>query len=660
MRVAEVYKMSKTITVVFPDNTKKELSEELTAYDIAKDISEGLARAVIGATYNEKPVDLSTPLKQAEADTVNLKLLKKGDEEAKEIYRHTLGHIMAQAVTRLFGPDRVTLGIGPTIENGFYYDIEIKDGQITEEDLPKIEKEMKKIIKANYPITRFEKPREEAINMMEESGQKYKVELINDLPENEPISFYQQDDFVDLCRGPHLPSTGKIKTFKLLSLAGAYWRGDEHNPMLQRIYATAFASKEDLEQYLKFIEEAKKRDHRKLGPQLDLFIMNDAAAGMPFFLPKGTTSLLQLMEMWRKFHKKAGYVEVMTPLIMHQDLWKQSGHWDHYRENMYFIEKDEQHYAVKPMNCPGHIIMYKNDAISYRQLPWRMAEFGKVHRYEMSGVLHGLFRVRSFTQDDAHLFITPEQIVPELIGVVQLVDKMYKLFGFDYEVELSTRPEKAMGTKEQWDTATEGLKEALKATGTAYRINEGDGAFYGPKIDFHIKDSLGRTWQCATCQLDFQMPERFDMTYIAADNEEHRPTMIHRTILGSLERFFGILIEHFAGALPTWIAPTQVMVLPIADRHIPEVQKLKEKLEAAGLRVEMDGRSKKVNYKIREAQLKKIPYMIIMGDNEIEPGKISLRLRSEKEIKDMDLNLFIEKAKKEINDYSLTSPFEEE
>jgi len=652
--------MSKTITVVFPDNTKRELSEELTAYDIAKDISEGLARTVIGATYNEKPVDLSTPLKEAEADTVNLKLLKKGDEEAKEIYRHTLGHIMAQAVTRLFGPDRVALGIGPTIENGFYYDIEIKDGQITEEDLPKIEKEMKKIIKANYPITRFEKPREEAINMMEESGQKYKVELINDLPENEPISFYQQDDFVDLCRGPHIPSTGKIKTFKLLSLAGAYWRGDEHNPMLQRIYATAFASKEDLEQYLKFIEEAKKRDHRKLGPQLDLFIMNDAAAGMPFFLPKGTTSLLQLMKMWRKFHKEAGYVEVMTPLIMHQDLWKQSGHWDHYRENMYFIEKDDQHYAVKPMNCPGHIIMYKNDAISYRQLPWRMAEFGKVHRYEMSGVLHGLFRVRSFTQDDAHLYITPEQIVPELIGVVNLVDKMYKLFGFEYEVELSTRPENSMGTLEQWDTATEGLKEALKATGTQYRINEGDGAFYGPKIDFHIKDSLGRTWQCATCQLDFQMPERFDMTYIAADNEELRPTMIHRTILGSLERFFGILIEHFAGALPTWIAPTQVMVLPIADRHIPEVQKLKEKLEAAGLRVEMDGRSKKVNYKIREAQLKKIPYMTIMGDNEIESGKISLRLRSEKEIKDMDLNHFIENAKKEINDYSLTSPFEEE
>ena len=652
--------MSNKVNVVFPDNTKRELSEELTAYEIAKDISEGLARAVIGATYNGKLVDLTTPLEKADSDTVNLKLLKKDDEEAKGIYRHTLAHVMAQAVTRLFGPDRVVLGIGPTIENGFYYDIEVKDGQITEEDLPKIEKEMKKIIKANYPISRFELPRDEAIKMMEESGQNYKVELIKDLPENEAISFYKQDDFVDLCRGPHLPSTGKIKSFKLLSLAGAYWRGDEHNPMLQRIYATAFANNEALEQYLTFIEEAKKRDHRKLGPQLDLFIMNDAAAGMPFFLPKGTTSLLQLMEMWRKFHKTAGYVEVMTPLIMHQDLWKQSGHWDHYRENMYFIEKDEQHYAVKPMNCPGHIIMYKNDAISYRQLPWRMAEFGKVHRYEMSGVLHGLFRVRSFTQDDAHLFITPEQIVPELIGVVQLVDKMYKLFGFEYEVELSTRPENSMGSKEQWDTATEGLKEALKATGTQYRINEGDGAFYGPKIDFHIKDSLGRTWQCATCQLDFQMPERFDMTYIAADNEEHRPTMIHRTILGSLERFFGILIEHFAGALPTWIAPTQVMVLPIADRHIPEVQKLKERLEASGLRVEMDGRSKKVNYKIREAQLKKIPYMIIMGDNEIESGKISLRLRSEKEIKDMDVNLFIEKVKQEICDYSLKSPFEQE
>lgn len=651
--------MSKQIIVVFPDNTKKEFSEELTAYDIAKDISEGLAKAVIGAIYNGKMVDLSTPLKQVAEDTVNLKLIKKEDEEAKGIYRHTLAHIMAQAVTRLFGPDRVALGIGPTIENGFYYDIEIKDGQITEEDLPKIEKEMKKIIKANYPISRFELPRQEALKLMAETGQHYKVELIKDLPETEAISFYKQDDFVDLCRGPHLPSTGKIKSFKLLSLAGAYWRGDEHNPMLQRIYATAFPSDEELEQYLKFIEEAKKRDHRKLGPQLDLFIMDDAAAGMPFFLPKGAMSLLQLMEMWRKFHKEAGYVEVMTPLIMHQDLWKQSGHWDHYRENMYFIEKDEQHYAVKPMNCPGHIIMYKKDAISYRQLPWRMAEFGKVHRYEMSGVLHGLFRVRAFTQDDAHLFITPEQIVPELIGVVKLVDKMYKLFGFDYEVELSTRPDNSMGTQEQWDTATQGLIEALEATGTAYTINEGDGAFYGPKIDFHIKDSLGRTWQCATCQLDFQMPERFDMTYIAADNEEHRPTMIHRTILGSLERFFGILIEHFAGALPTWIAPVQVMILPIADRHIPNVEELKSKLEAAGLRVETDGRSKKVNYKIREAQLKKIPYMIIIGDNEIETGKISLRLRSEKEIKDMDINLFISQINQEIADYALISPFEQ-
>ncbi len=652
--------MSNKVTVVFPDSTRKEFNEEITAYEIAADISQGLARALVGASYNDNLVDLSTPLKNANSDTVELKLLKKEDEQARHIYRHTLAHVMAQAVTRLFGADKVSLGIGPTIETGFYYDIEIKDGQITEEDIPKIEKEMKKIIKANYPIERFELSREQALELMEKTGQNYKVELINDLPEGEPISFYKQDEFVDLCRGPHLPTTGKIKAFKLLSLAGAYWRGDEHNPMLQRIYATAFANKEDLEQYLNFIEEAKKRDHRKLGPQLGLFIMDETAAGMPFFLPKGTTAILKLMEMWRAFHKESGYVEVMTPLIMHQDLWKRSGHWDHYRENMYFIEKDEQHFAVKPMNCPGHIIMYKNDAISYRQLPWRMAEFGKVHRYEMSGVLHGLFRVRSFTQDDAHLFTTPEQIVPELIGVVKLVDKIYKLFGFEYQVELSTRPENSMGTQEQWDNATQGLAKALEETGTKYTINEGDGAFYGPKIDFHIKDSLNRTWQCATCQLDFQMPERFDMTYIGADNIEHRPTMIHRTILGSLERFFGILIEHFAGALPTWLAPTQVMVIPIADRHIPDIKKIQERLESEGLRTEIDGRSKKVNYKIREAQLKKIPYMIIIGDNELEKGTISLRLRSEKEIKDVDLSLLIERVKEEVKTYSLVSPFEAE
>ncbi len=659
MRVVEVQRMSKMIKVVFPDGNVKEFNEEVTAFEIADGISHGLAKACIGAAYNGKVVDLSAPLSSADSDTVNLTLIKKEDDLAPELYRHTLAHVMAQAVVRLFGAENVSLGIGPTIENGFYYDIEIKDKQITDEDLPKIEKEMKKIIKANYPLEKFELPREEAIALMEEAGQNYKVELIRDLPEGEVISFYKQGEFTDLCRGPHLPSTGKIKDFKLLSLAGAYWRGSEKNPMLQRIYATAFDSQEKLEDYLNYLEEAKRRDHRRLGPQLGLFIMNDAAAGMPFFLPKGTMSILELQAMWRKLHKEAGYVEVMSPLIMNQQLWKQSGHWDHYQENMYFIEKDEQIFAVKPMNCPGHILMYKSDAVSYRQLPWRMAEFGKVHRYEMSGALHGLFRVRSFTQDDAHLFITQDQIVDELVGVIKLVDKMYSLFGFEYEIELSTKPENSMGTEEQWEVATQGLIDALKVTGTAYRVNEGDGAFYGPKIDFHIKDCLGRTWQCATCQLDFQMPERFDMTYIGADNEEHRPTMIHRTIFGSLERFFGILIEHFAGAFPAWLAPTQVMALPIADRHIPEVEKVKKQLEEAGLRVEIDGRSKKVNYKIREAQLKKIPYMIIMGDNEIEEGKVSLRLRSGKEIQGLEIGKFIEMVKDEVASYSLTSSFEE-
>ncbi len=651
--------MSEKVKVVFPDGTKKEFLEETTALEIAESISHGLAKAVIGAAYNDNLVDLKAPLKQADADEVHLKLFKKKDDEAIEFYRHTMAHIMAQAVKRIYGEDKVVLGIGPTIDNGFYYDIEVNGDPITEDDLPKIEKEMKKIVKENLELERFEVPREKAIEMMREQGEKYKVELINDLEPDQPISFYKQGEFVDLCRGPHLPSTGKIKHFKLLSLAGAYWRGDENNPMLQRIYGTAFANKEDLEAYLTFLEEARKRDHRKLGPQMDLFIMNEAASGMPFFLPKGTTALKELMEMWRVYHKEAGYEEVMTPLIMHRELWKQSGHWDHYQENMYFIEKDEEHYAVKPMNCPGHIIIYNSDAVSYRQLPWRMAEFGKVHRYEMSGVLHGLFRVRSFTQDDAHLFITQEQIVDELKGVINLVDQIYKLFGFEYEVELSTKPENSMGTDEQWEIATDGLKDALRETELDYRINEGDGAFYGPKIDFHIKDSLGRTWQCATVQLDFQMPERFDMNYIGQDNGEHRPTMIHRTVLGSLERFFGILIEHFAGAFPTWLAPTQVMVLPIADRHIPDVRKVQEKLEKAGLRVEIDGRSKKVNYKIREAQLKKIPYMIIIGDNEIKSGNVSLRLRSEKELKDFDIDFFIEKVKEEISSYSLQSPFEE-
>jgi len=494
---------------------------------------------------------------------------------------------------------------------------------------------------------------------MEDKGQKYKVELIKDLPEGEKISFYKQGEFVDLCRGPHTPTTGKIKNFKILSLAGAYWRGNEKNPMLQRLYATAFADIQGLEDYLNFIEEAKKRDHRKLGPQLGLFIMNDVAAGMPFFLPKGTVALGEVMNMWRKFHKEAGYEEVITPLIMHENLWHQSGHWDHYRDNMYFIEKDEAAYAVKPMNCPGHIIIYKKDAVSYRDLPWRMCEFGKVHRYEKSGQLHGLFRVRAFTQDDAHIFCTEENVKEEVVKVIELVSKIYNVFGFDYAVELSTRPEDSMGSDEQWELATESLRQALETVGMDYVVNEGDGAFYGPKIDFHVRDSLGRTWQCATIQLDFQMPERFDLHYIASDNEEHRPVMLHRTVLGSLERFFGVLIEHFAGSFPAWMAPTQVKLLPIADRHHEYSFKVKEQMEKAGLRVDVDARAKKINYKIREAQLQKTPYMMIIGDKECESETVSLRLRNGTDLGDVPISEFVEKVTQEVESYSQESIFEQ-
>jgi len=601
--------------------------------------------------------DLTRTVGEMGSGEYEIEWVHRDTTEAQSVYRHTMSHILAQAVTHIYGVKNVVLGIGPTIENGFYYDILIDNGAVQEEDLPKIEKEMERIIKENYPIRHFTLPKEEAIALMREKGQPYKVELIEHLPEGEPISFYEQGDFVDLCRGPHLSSTGIIRPFKLLSLAGAYWRGDEKNQMLQRIYGTAFPTNEALKDYLEFLEESKRRDHRRLGPQLGLFhIDTEIAAGMPFFLEKGVIALTELQTVWRKFHKEAGYIEVITPLVMHEKLWRQSGHWDHYRENMYFIEKDEQTYAVKPMNCPGHIIIYKSQARSYRELPWKMAEFGKVHRYERSGVLHGLFRVRSFTQDDAHIFMTEDDIVREATDLIHLIDRMYKVFGFEYRVDLSTRPENSMGSDELWELATESLKKALVETQVDYRINEGDGAFYGPKIDFHIKDCLGRTWQCATVQLDFQMPERFDMTYIGQDNQEHRPVMIHRTVFGSLERFMGILIEHYAGAFPSWLAPVQVSVLPIADRHNDYCQRVKETLANRGIRAQVDSRSKKINYKIRDAQLNKVPYMMVVGDKEVEEEKIALRTRNEKDLGAITLDSFIdvfEKEVKELADHSL-------
>jgi len=649
--------MSAMGLIVNSERVKIDVTPEQTFLEILKSEKKDHWKEWVAVKTENGTTDLTRTVGEMGNGEYEIEWVHRDTTEAQSVYRHTMSHILAQAVTHIYGVKNVVLGIGPTIENGFYYDVLINNGSVQEEDLPKIEKEMERIIKENYPIRHFTLPKEEAIALMREKGQPYKVELIEQLPEGEPISFYEQGDFIDLCRGPHLSSTGIIRPFKLLSIAGAYWRGDEKNQMLQRIYGTAFPTKEALQEYLDFLEESKRRDHRRLGPQLGLFhIDTDVAAGMPFFLEKGVTALTELQTVWRNFHKEAGYIEVITPLIMHEKLWLQSGHWDHYRENMYFVEKEEQTYAVKPMNCPGHIIIYKSQARSYRELPWRMAEFGKVHRYERSGVLHGLFRVRFFTQDDAHIFTTEADILRELTDLIRLIDRMYKVFGFEYRVDLSTRPENSVGSDELWELATESLKQALIETQVDYRINEGDGAFYGPKIDFHIKDCLGRTWQCATVQLDFQMPERFEMTYIGQDNQEHQPVMIHCAIYGSLERFLGILIEHYAGAFPAWLAPVQVSVLPIADRHNDYCERVKETLVNRGIRAQVDSRSRKINYKIRDAQLNKVPYMMVVGDKEVEEEKIALRTRNEKDLGAITLDSFIdvfEKEVKELADHSL-------
>lgn len=636
------------VKITLPDGTVKEYEEGITPAEIAREISEGLFRKAIGAEVNGVLWDLNRPI---DFDAT-VRIVTIDDERAPEIYRHTMSHIMAQAVMRYFGADKVKLGIGPVIENGFYYDFEVVGKRITEEDLPKIEELMKKIIKEDLPIERFELPKDEAIKFMEEKGQTYKVELIKEI-DDDTVSFYKQGEFVDLCRGPHLPSTGKVKHFKLLSLAGAYWRGDERNPMLQRIYGTAFAKKKDLEEYLKMLEEAKKRDHRKLGPQLGLFMIDtDVAPGMPFFLPKGAIVLNELMKFSRELHIEDGYKEVITPLVMNVKLWHQSGHWDHYKENMYFTEKEGTMYAIKPMNCPGHILIFKSSTISYRDLPVKYFEFGKVHRYERSGVLHGLMRVRAFTQDDAHIFCSEDQIEEEIKGVIMLIDRIYSPFGFTYRAELSTMPEDHMGDESVWRRAEKALQNALDKIGLEYKIAEGEGAFYGPKIDFMIRDSIGREWQCATVQLDFLMPERFDVNYIGADNKEHRVVMIHRAIFGSLERFFGILIEHFAGAFPTWLAPVQVVIIPISDRHVNYSKEIMEKLEESGIRVEIDDRRETLGYRIRDNQMKKIPYMLILGDKEESERKISVRTRENKEFKSLNLEDFISKILKEINSRS--------
>lgn len=561
------------------------------------------------------------------------------------IVRHTCSHVLAQAVKRLY--PNAKLAIGPSIDSGFYYDFDIEGG-FTSEDLTALESEMKKIIKENLKITTFTKPREDAIAFMKEKDEPYKVELIEDLPEDASISFYQQGDFVDLCAGPHILYTKGIKAFKLTSVAGAYWRGNEKNKMLTRIYGTAFFAKDELAEYLNMIEEAKKRDHRKLGRELGIFTMMDEGPGFPFFLPNGMVLKNTLIDYWRQIHTREGYVEISTPMMLNRKLWETSGHWDHYKENMYTTVIDDTDFAVKPMNCPGGMLVYKSEPHSYRDLPLRMGELGLVHRHEKSGQLHGLMRVRCFTQDDAHIFMTPEQIPSEIKGVISIIDEVYTLFGFKYHVELSTRPEDSMGSDEDWETATNGLKSALDDLGLDYVVNEGDGAFYGPKIDFHLEDSLGRTWQCGTIQLDFQLPMRFNAEYTGEDGEKHQPIMIHRVVFGSIERFIGIIIEHFAGKFPTWLAPVQVKVLPVSEKSHDYAASVYEKLKASGIRAEIDNRDEKIGYKIREAQLKKIPYMLILGENESSTGCVSVRSRDNGDLGSNNLDDFIKDIKAEI------------
>ena len=634
------------IKVTLKDGSIKEYDRQLTVLELAKDISHRLAKVAVAGQIDGKVVDLNTVIDRD--CTVNI--LTFDDEGGKKAFWHTSSHILAQAVKRLY-PD-AQLAIGPAIDNGFYYDFDT-DKHFTPEDLEAIEAEMQKIVKENLSLERFELPREEAIKLMEEKGEPYKVELIQDLPDDEVISFYKQGDFVDLCAGPHIPSTGMVKAVKLLSVAGAYWRGDEKNKMLQRIYGVSYPKKSQLDEYIHRLEEAKKRDHRKLGKELDLFSIQEEGPGFPFFHPKGMILRNILEDFWRKEHMRRGYQEVKTPIILNRDLWVRSGHWDHYKENMYFTKVDDMDFAIKPMNCPGSMILYKRKIYSYRDLPLRVGELGLVHRHELSGALHGLMRVRCFTQDDAHIFMLPEQIEDEIKGVIDLVDYVYNLFGFKYHVELSTRPEESMGSEEDWERATNALKQALESKGMDYKINEGDGAFYGPKIDFHLEDSIGRTWQCGTIQLDFQMPERFDLTYIGADGEKHRPVMIHRVVFGSIERFIAILTEHFAGAFPTWLAPVQVILLSITDRSNEYIEKLAKQFADADIRVETDLRNEKIGYKIREAQLQKIPYMLIVGDKEVEQGLVAVRSRSKGDMGTVTPQEFMEMLLKEIRDKAI-------
>lgn len=611
--------------VILKDGAIREIADGTTVLDFVKSFSNSLAKKALACNIDGQLSDLMTPL----VGEHEVEILTFEDDGGKWALRHTAAHILAQAVKRLYKDKNVQLAIGPAIDNGFYYDIDM-DHQLSSEDLVAIEKEMKKIVKENLPIVRQEMPRAEALQFFSKLGENYKIELINDLPDEDIITAYTQGEFTDLCAGPHVPITGKVKALKLQSVAGAYWRGSEKNKMLQRIYGTAFDKQEELDKYLKMLEEAAKRDHRKLGKELDLFSLQEAGPGFPFFHPNGMVIRNELINYWREIHREFGYKEIQTPIILNRQLWETSGHWDHYKENMYFTKIDDEDYAIKPMNCPGGMLVYKTHQHSYRDLPLRLGELGLVHRHELSGALHGLMRVRNFTQDDAHIFMLPEQIEKEIQNVINLFDRVYSIFGLEYHAELSTRPENSMGSDEVWENATNALRNALENRGLKYIVNEGDGAFYGPKIDFHLTDSIGRTWQCGTIQLDMLLPEKFDLTYVGEDGQKHRPVMIHRVVYGSIERFIGILIEHYAGAFPTWLAPVQVKILPISDKFNAYAKEVYDKLFVNGIRVELDDRNEKIGYKIREAQVKKVPYSIIVGEEEMEAHTISVRKYGEK------------------------------
>lgn len=633
--------------ITLKDSSVKQYDSAMTAADIAKDISMGLYRNACACKIDGEVKDLRTVI---ESDCA-LEILTFDDEDGKRTFNHTASHIMAQAVKRLY-PD-VKLTIGPAIHDGFYYDFDVET-PFSPEDLEKIEAEMKKIVKEGFALEKFELSPDEAIKLMEEKNEPYKVELIKEhADKGENISFYKQGEFTELCAGPHLADVKPVKAFKLTNCTGAYWRGDAKNKMLCRVYGTAFPKASMLEEHMAMLEEAKKRDHRKIGKELELFTIMEEGPGFPFFLPKGMALKNTLIDYWREIHRESGYYEIQTPMILNRALWERSGHWDHYKQNMYTTVIDDEDYAIKPMNCPGGILVYKTKMHSYKDLPLRMGELGLVHRHELSGALHGLMRVRCFTQDDAHIFMTREQIKEEIKGVVKLIDKVYNTFGFEYHIELSTKPEDSMGSEEDWEIATDALRDAVTELGYDFEVNEGDGAFYGPKLDFHLTDCLGRTWQCGTIQLDFQLPERFELEYVGADGAKHRPIMIHRVVFGSIERFIGILTEHFAGAFPTWLAPVQVKLLPIADRHLDYLNAIKDRLEKRGIRCEIDDRSEKIGFKIRSAQLEKVPYMLVAGDKDIENSTVSVRSRKDGEQGACSVDEFIQKIEKEIETKSL-------